>query len=234
MSSFLAKLNLRPQERRLLVIVSSVVFAVLNVWFVWPHFKDWGRLQQEQGKAQKTLQNYKREVAKVPSYQARLNQLEAQGVNAIPQEQELDLLLVKTVQNLARLTGISLNQSTRRISNTVTNQFFEEQANDIRIEAGTDELVNFMISLASTNSLIRVQDLRLSVAPGGFKLNGYLTLVASYQKNPATKPAASAARANAVAKTSSPASQTKPVASPARTNKSKLATPGQSKKAAPK
>lgn len=234
MSSFLSKLNLRPQERRLLVIVSSIVFAVLNVWFVWPHFKDWGRTQQDQAKAQKRFQEYQKEIAKVPSYETRLKLLEKEGATVLAQEQELDLVLVRTVQNLARITGISLNRSNKRISNTVTNQFFEEQANDIQIEAGNEELINFMVSLASTNSLIRVQDLRLSVAPSGFRLSGNMTLVASYQKNPAAKPATAPARTNVATKAVAPASKTKPAASSARTNKANVATTGQSKKSTPK
>ena len=39
MNSYLDKLNLRPQERRLLVLVGLIVFVVLNFWFVRPHFR---------------------------------------------------------------------------------------------------------------------------------------------------------------------------------------------------
>ena len=29
-------LNLRPSERRLLVIVGLILFVVVNIWFIWP------------------------------------------------------------------------------------------------------------------------------------------------------------------------------------------------------
>ena len=40
MNSFLDRLNLRPQERRLVVGVLVIVFVVVNLWFVWPHAGD--------------------------------------------------------------------------------------------------------------------------------------------------------------------------------------------------
>jgi len=40
MNTFLDKLNLRPQERRLVVMGSAALFIVLQFWLVWPHFND--------------------------------------------------------------------------------------------------------------------------------------------------------------------------------------------------
>ena len=41
--------QLRPLERRLAVGVLVILFLVLNGVFIWPHFSDWGRLQQPAG-----------------------------------------------------------------------------------------------------------------------------------------------------------------------------------------
>ena len=40
MTNPLDRLNLRPFEKRLVVVVAAVLFVVLNAWFVFPHFSD--------------------------------------------------------------------------------------------------------------------------------------------------------------------------------------------------
>ena len=35
--------QLKPNERRVVVIVVIAFFLVMNWWFVWPHFSDFGR-----------------------------------------------------------------------------------------------------------------------------------------------------------------------------------------------
>lgn len=192
MSSFLSKLNLRPQERRLLVFVATVVFVVLNIWLVWPRFKDWKLVRADFEKAFTELRRYQKEADQIPRYETKLRELENLGSNVIPEEQELDL--VRTVQNQTRQSGVFVSQQDARpkTSSTRTNQFFEEQTLSMSFESRNEELVSFLVSLASTNSLIRVQELRLRpdnpVNP--MKLMGNVTLVASYQKNPPAKPAA--------------------------------------------
>lgn len=190
MSSLLDKLNLRPQERRLLVFVAIVTFVVLNIWLVWPHFKDWRITNAELQKTQETLRKYQAETARIGDYQARLRELEGSGPNVIPEEQDLDL--VRNVQSQTLSSGIKVTRSDPKpkTSNSRTNQFFEEQTLTLRFEAGNEELVKFLVNLTSTNSLIRVQDLDVKPAGNRSKLSGGLTLVASYQKN---KPLASVA-----------------------------------------
>ncbi len=212
MSSFWDKLNLRPQERRLVVLVAAFVFVVLNVWFIWPHFKDWKMIQIDYDKGSRELLAYQKEIARVPSYEVRLKELESEGPHVIPEEQDLDL--VRTVQTLTLANNVTVQQSDPRpkTSNTETNQFFEEKTQNMRVEAGNDELVNFLVSLASTNSLIRVQEMSLQPAPNGYRLSGNLTLVASYQKRPPPKPAvvATPPKAGAGVKPGAPVDATKP------------------------
>src|SRR5712691_2154232 len=75
MNSYLNKLNLRPQERRLLVAVATLVFVILNIWLVWPHFRDWGQVQTKMKQAQKKLETYQLEVKQIPEYEARVKKL---------------------------------------------------------------------------------------------------------------------------------------------------------------
>ncbi|MBM3839231.1 MAG: hypothetical protein FJ398_14940 [Verrucomicrobia bacterium] len=205
MSSFLGKLNLRPNERRLLVFVATVVFIVLNIWLVWPRFKDWKLVKAGYEQALTEMRRYQKEIDQAPRYETKLRDLESLGSNVIPEEQELDL--VRTVQNQTRQSGVFVSQQDARpkTSSTKTNQFFEEQTLSMGIESRNEELVNFLVSLASTNSLIRVQELRLRPdnPANPMKLMGSVTLVSSYQKNPPIKPASPAPTTNVAASTTS-------------------------------
>jgi hypothetical protein len=209
MSSFLGKLNLRPHERRLLVFVATVVFIVLNIWLVWPRFKDWRQVKAGYEQALTELHRYQKEVDQTPRYEVKLRELESLGSNVILEEQELDL--VRTVQNQTRQSGVFVSQQDARpkTSSTKTNQFFEEQTLSMSIESRNEELVNLLVSLASTNSLIRVQELRLRPdnPANPMKLMGNMTLVSSYQKNPPIKPAAPSPTTNAAASALPPGSR---------------------------
>lgn len=225
MSSFIAKLNLRPQERRLLVFVAVVVFVVLNIWLVWPRFKDWKLVKSEYEKNLAELHRYQKEVAQIPRYESRLRELENVGSNVIPEEQDLDL--ARTVQNQVRASGIFVTRQDARpkTSTTKTNQFFEEQTLSMNIEARDEELVKFLVSLASTNSLIRVQELGLRPdnPANPTKLVGSVTMIASYQKSPPIKPATPPPMTNTVAQ-SKPPTPAKATSAPPKTTKASIAS----------
>src|ERR1041385_1939625 len=108
MSSTVAKFNLRPQELRLVAFVAIVLFVVLNIWFVWPHFGDWSRLDLKEQRARKTLQTYQSEIGKTKSYQVKLRELESMGSSVVPDEQELDL--VRFVDTQARANKLYVMQ----------------------------------------------------------------------------------------------------------------------------
>lgn len=182
MSTAAPRFKLRPQERRLIAFVGIVLFVVLNIWLVWPHFDDWGALKMQQMRANRTNAMYRAEIAKVASYHVKLRELEKAGSSVVPEEQELDL--VRIVDNQARLNRLTVMSSDPRPRlGSLTNQFFEEQYQTLHVTSGTEELVNFLVSLTSTNSLIRVKDLTIKPDHGAMRLDGQMTLVASYQRN---------------------------------------------------
>jgi hypothetical protein len=182
MSGFLNRLNLRPQERRLLVIVTTVVLFLLNYWFVWPHFQDMGRFSKDKDKAQVTLAEYKRETGKLADYRSRLAKLEEQGYAVLPAEQSIQFL--RTVQEQATRAGVNISSygtPTRSAANT--NAFFEEQTMTITMQTiGPKELVDFLYNLGAGNSMIRVRDLNVRPDPTQSRLTCSATLIASYQK----------------------------------------------------
>ncbi len=86
MNTFLDKLNLRPQERRLVVMGSAALFIVLQFWLVWPHFKDWSRLEKGLATAQSTLAAYQKEIARTNEYRLTLEQLGREGSATLTEE----------------------------------------------------------------------------------------------------------------------------------------------------
>jgi Tfp pilus assembly protein PilO len=204
MFSFLNKLNLTPQERRLVVIVGLIFFVVLNLWLVRPYFKEWNTVQRRKAQAELTLDRYKKTIATIPNLEARLRALEQDGVTFVSEEQRLEL--ERIVQTQSRLHGVTINRIDPKgfqSSQNQTNRFFEEQTLTIDVNTGTEELVNFLVSLASNNSLIRVSSLQLRPLPPNnpTSLSAKISLVASYQK---AEPPPATARPRAAASRSDP------------------------------
>ena len=184
MNSYLDRLNLRPQERRYVVVVGTVVFLVINLVLVWPHFKDWGKIQTDLAKEKNRVSAYEAEIAHTVEFQNKLTKLEGGGEAVLAQDQANKLQ--NAIQTQANQSGV-LNTSIRpvtsaRTSVTQTNRFFEEQAMVISVTTGDKELVDFLVALGSGNSMIRVLDLDLKPDQSQTKLQGAITLVASYQK----------------------------------------------------
>jgi Tfp pilus assembly protein PilO len=191
MASYLDKLNLRPQERRLVVGIAVVVFVVLNVWLVWPKFREWKRVKADLHTAHTNLDKYRRKISQVEGpngFKARLKVLEGEGAhNIVADEQEIQLL--RTVQNQVKesqITVTSYGQITRSSSTQSTNDFFEEQSIKIAVNTGEEELIDFLLKIGAGSSMIRVRDLDLKPADQNrYKLQGSITLSANYQKKPA-------------------------------------------------
>ena len=223
--SLFDKLNLRPNERRLVIIVLIVVFIILNFIFVWPRFKDWGKIKARRTIAEQQIAQFDRETANTPGYQMRMKDLETQGAAVASEEQAMKLST--TLNNQAALSGVQVNNyvAVRQTLMSIggkTNQFFEEQSGVLTFVAEEKALVDFLYSLGTGGSLIRVRSMTLNPDPPRHKLQGSITLVASYAKKaparsaaPAPKPAspgtASAAKpASPFAKTNAPAKTNPP------------------------
>jgi len=191
MTSFLDKLNLSPQERRLVVVVAIVVFIVLNIWLIWPEFGSVTIWKQRRTDAEKRLKQFNDEILKQDSYRRQLRELEDQGQHVGTEEQALSLQ--RDVANQALLSGVQVNRydpQPRMPTGGRTNAFFEEQGLNITVVTGEKELVDFLYNLGTRSSLIRVRSMTLSRDPTGMKLQGNLQLVASFAKKPASRTAA--------------------------------------------
>ena len=190
MTSILDKLNLSPQERRLVVVVAIVVFVVLNIWLIWPEFGSVAIWKQRRADAERRLKQFKDEISNQGKYKRQLAELEVLGGQIGTEEQALSLQ--RDVANQALLSGVQVNRydpQARMATGGRTNAFFEEQGLIITVVTGERELVDFLYNLGTRSSLIRVRSMTLSRDPSGMKLQGSMTLVASFAKKPAPKAA---------------------------------------------
>ncbi len=188
MTSIFDKLNLRPGERRMVVVVALIVFIVLNAMFVWPEFMKWGKTQQRHKSAEDSLRQFQREVDKTSDYEKQLKNLEKAGASIGSEDQALKLST--TVYSQAALSGVQVNQYTPVAKTTgggKTNQFFDEQSGNISFVAEENALVDFLYNLGVGGSMIRVRTMTLNPDPPRQRLQGSMTLVASYARKAATK-----------------------------------------------
>lgn len=228
MNSLFDKLNLRPQERRLVVIVAIIVFVVLNFWLVIPMFGEYGKYQQRILDSETKLKGYQDEINKRGAYQKELNDLKTQG-GYVPTE-EAALRLSQEINSQAALSGVtitSITPLTRQTTSGKTNAFFEEAAVTVNVNTGEKELIDFLFRLADKETLVRAKSMNISTDPTRMRLQGQITLVKSFQRRPPPKISA------AVATTSKPApsatSTTSPPSAPPKSEPvkppSKPATP---------
>jgi Tfp pilus assembly protein PilO len=185
MTSYLDRLNLRPFEKRLVVGVAVVVFLVFNFWFVFPHFSDLSRAQTRKAEALKKLQRWQSECDQLQKYRAAIAGIIGESADVPPEDQQHRFL--SDIQKTEADSGVSvLNAGT---TTTRTNEFFLELTRTIQAKSGEPQLVNFLHKLGAGGSLIRVRSLTLKPDQPRHQLEAWVTLVASYQKNPPKKPA---------------------------------------------
>jgi Tfp pilus assembly protein PilO len=115
----------------------------------------------------------------------KVRELEGQGL-AVPAEDQA-LQFVNAVNAQAGQSGIRFLGTPGRII-TVTNQFFIEKSQNFSVQGGEKQMVDFLYSLGSGESLIRVRDLGIRAEPARHELVGTVKLVASYQKKTPARP----------------------------------------------
>ncbi len=179
MKKYLAQL--RPLERRLVVGVAVILIIVLNAVYVWPHFSDWGNLQNRLAKARRDLARDQQTIAENAKYQAQVKDLEKEGAFVPPEDQLINFM--RTVQQQAAQSGVGIANTSRQMSHT-NDAFFVEQVQNITVTATDSQLVDFLYKLGSSASMIRVIDLELQPDAPHQHLSANIRLVASYQKKP--------------------------------------------------
>jgi hypothetical protein len=187
MNNFLEQLNLTSQERRIVMAIGLVVIVVLNLLFVWPHFGEWGRTQRQLDQMYKTIADYNKAIAEdidptngLRKQVARLEKIEGSS------HMDVAVQLPQTIRDIAIKNKVFVNDFTPLGSGRgPTNEFFEEQSQQINIESEEPALINFLYQIGNDPSMIRVAELELGPADQNrYKFRGRITLTANYAKKP--------------------------------------------------
>ena len=182
--SIFDKLNLSSGERRLVMIVIVVLMLAL-MWMVWGMIPSPGLTQNKITKAQTQLNSFTNEISKIAHYESTIRALEGLGSAVIPIEQEVDMRAF--INSLSAASGVEI--TSRASADPKTSDFFIEQSMTIRFSSKESDLVNFLRKLGSSDSMVRVSQMRVNPDKNRYRLGGSMTLTASYQKDvKATKP----------------------------------------------
>ena len=184
--------QLRPLERRLAVGVLVIFILVLNWWYIWPHFGDWGNLRNRIGSARQKLALYQTTILQTSNYEAQVKMFESQGDVVALEDQSINFL--RAIQSQSLASGVGMG-SMGRPSTRTNDAFFVEQIQNINVTATDEQLVDFLYKLGSDASMIRVRDLELQPDPPHQKLNASIKLVASYRRNAPAGPKTATAKA---------------------------------------
>jgi hypothetical protein len=201
MSAALDSLNLRPQEKRIIVIIAVVVFIVLNLVLVVPRFKEYGSIQKNLAATRLNIANYNAYIAKdtnAGGFREQLERLQKQPEGVVsPKEIQLE----QTVDAVARSCSVFIVSRNNVASQSLgpasqSDKFFERQSIRITAQASEDALVKFLYEVGNDPAMIRVWELQLNpLEPAQrYRLNASITLIADYQKavvtnTPLAKPA---------------------------------------------
>jgi hypothetical protein len=179
--------SLKPLERRWAVGIGGVVFLMLNYFFVWPHFHDWGRDQIRIQNAEVKIATYNKEVAKKSVYETKLRMLQSGGDQVLPEDQAIDFVRFYSSRMLSNhvllLNGGNIT--------THTDLFFMNQQLGISVQADETNLVSFLYSLGAGSSMVRVRAMNLHPSQDRHELSAGVTMIASYQKKAPPRGAAS-------------------------------------------
>src|ERR1051325_2254249 len=148
MKEFFARLN--PLERRFVVGVTVVLFLVVNIVWVWPHFGDWSRTKKRMETAQTKRNEFQREVNQLPALERQVKVFEKVG-DVVPAEDQA-IQFSRIIQQQAATTGVGIVSSgnARQLSST-NNPFFVEQIQTITGQSGEKQLVDFLYNLGAGN-----------------------------------------------------------------------------------
>ena len=209
--------NLRPFEKRVLVGVATMLFAIFNLWFVLPHFSDLAKMRQRLKDAQTALETRKAAITQIPTIQTQVNKLQREGQDVPAEEQALQF--ARRITDEQMRSGVT-PQGGGKIF-TQTNLYFLEQSTTVNVEGNEQQLIDFLFNLGSGNSTIRVRDMNLHTDAPRQKLAANVKLVESYQKTQKSggSPAKPAPRVASSSNPNNPGPPS-PVSSPAKkTNK---------------
>jgi hypothetical protein len=191
--------QLKPQERRWLIAIACVVFVTMNYIFIWPQFKEWSANTNRMSTDRDNMAKYSGEIAHKSEYERKIRGIDPENQNIAQEDQAVhfeNYFRDRAVEN-----GVQI-QSTSRPS-TRTDDFTIEQRETIQVLTGERNLVDYLYSLGSSGSSMRVESMSLRPLDlNRYQLHADLTIEESYFRNASS---AASARTTAAAAPAAPA-----------------------------
>ena len=176
--SIFDKYNMSAGERRVVMFVVVVLIGVL-AWMAFDIIPKPEQTNVKISKIKRNLQSWQKELNSVSSYKNRIKELEGMSSAVVKEEQEVDMS--RAINKLEALSGINVSRQGR--VNSETNTFFIEKSMRIDFSGKENQIVDFLWKLSEGDSLVRVSEMRLRPDKNRYKLEGWMELTASYQKN---------------------------------------------------
>lgn len=180
--------QLKPLEQRIVIVTAVILFIMANAFWVWPHFGDLQKAKDALKKAQTTHSQQEKKIGETPKWEAMKKKLE--GAGSVLSSEQMAVNLQRIVDEQAATSGLLQNNINPGGASSAGNGF-EERVLQMGYTANDKELVDFLYNLGANKAMIRVRDITIKPDPSFTKLQGNVTLVATYQKAASTpKPAA--------------------------------------------
>jgi len=194
MSNIADSLNLRPQEKRIIVVIAIIVFVVLNLVLVFPHFKDYGNYRKQLAGTLLAVTNETR-IIKLDNQpgglREQLDQLQ-NGMGGSVSTKAIELQ--KTITDQASgvfIPTIGGVTPTHIGPESLADKYFESESIRMVVQAAEDPLVKFLYNVGNDPAMIRVRELELHPLDNNrYKLNASITFTADYQRTVVPKKAA--------------------------------------------
>tara|TARA_Y100000588_G_C14062026_1_gene841872 strand:+ start:248 stop:1009 length:762 start_codon:yes stop_codon:yes gene_type:complete len=176
--SIFDKYNMSAGERRVVMFVLVVLIGVL-AWMAFDMIPKPDQTNVKINKINRDLKSWQTERGNVDSYKRQINELEGMSSAVVQEEQEVDMS--RAINKLEAASGINVSRQGR--VNTETNNFFIEKSMRIDFSGKENQIVDFLWKLGESDSLVRVSEMRVRPDKNRYKLEGWMELTASYQKN---------------------------------------------------
>ena len=176
--SIFDKYNMSAGERRVVMFVLVVLIGVL-AWMAFDMIPKPEQTNVKINKINRDLKSWLKERNSVGTYKDQINKLEGMSSAVVQEEQEVDMS--RTINKLEASSGINVSRQGR--VNTETNNFFIEKSMRIDFSGKENQIVDFLWKLGESDSLVRVSEMRVRPDKNRYKLEGWMELTASYQKN---------------------------------------------------
>jgi hypothetical protein len=186
--------QLKPQERRWLIFIGCVVFVTMNYIFIWPQFKEWSKNTDRMNADRENMEKYAAELAHKAEYERKIRGIDPENQNIAQEDQAVHFEQVfrdKAIEN-----GVQIQSTSRAL--TRTDDFTMEQRMTIQVLTGERNLVDYLYSLGSSGSSMRVESMSLHPLDlNRYQLRADLTIVESYFRNPTSAASARTTAASA-------------------------------------